>query len=154
MFREMRRKDRLLDSNEIHKILEDNTYGVLATVGEDGYPYGVPISYVFYNNSIYIHSATKGHKLDNISFNNKVSFTVVGKTCLLSDQFSTNFESVIAFGKAVEVLEEEKYNALLEFINKYSPDFLEQGKDYIDKAGKATRAIKIEIEHITGKEKK
>lgn len=154
MFREMKRKDRLLDNEAVQKILQDNSYGVLATISDDGYPYGVPISYVFYNNSIYIHGATKGHKFDNISVNNKVSFTVVGKTCLLPDQFSTNFESVIAFGKAVEVVDEEKYNALLEFINKYSPDFHDQGKDYIDKAGKATRTIKIEIEHISGKEKK
>ncbi|TCO69245.1 pyridoxamine 5'-phosphate oxidase family protein [Marinisporobacter balticus] len=108
MFREMRRKDRLLDNDEIHKILEDNTYGILGTVSEDGYPYGVPISYVFYNKAIYMHGATKGHKWDNISFNNKVTFTVVGKTELLPDQFSTSFESVIAFGRAVEVSNEEK----------------------------------------------
>lgn len=153
MFREMRRKDRQLNNDEAQNILQNNTYGILSTVSQDGYPYGVPISYVFSNNSIYIHSAMKGHKLDNIFYNNKVSFTVVGKTCLLPEQFSTNFESVIVFGKAIEVFDEEKYNALLKFIDKYSPNFIEQGKEYIDKAGKATRAIKIEIDHITGKEK-
>lgn len=153
MFIEMRRKDRALDNNDIAKILSDNAYGILATMGEDGYPYGVPISYVYSDNTLYVHGATQGHKLDNIFFANKVSFTIVGSTCVLPDKFSTNFESVIAFGKAVEVFDEEKLAVLLEFINKYSPNFIEQGKEYIDKASRTTRVIKIGIEHITGKRK-
>lgn len=154
MFREMRRKDRQLNDDEAKNILQNNAYGILSTVSEEGYPYGVPVSYVFSNNSLYIHSATKGHKLDNISSNDKVSFTVVGQTCVLPDQFSTTYESVIIFGRAIEICGDEKNKALLEFINKYSPDFMKQGKEYMDKAGKATRVIKISIKHISGKAKK
>ncbi len=74
MFSEMRRKDRELKNDEAIEILKNNTYGVLSTISENGYPYGAPISYIFFNNSIYFHSAIKGHKLDNISNNNRVSF--------------------------------------------------------------------------------
>ena len=154
MNREMRRKDRELKNDEAIEILKNNTYGVLSTVSENGYPYGVPISYVFFNNSIYFHGAIKGHKLDNISNNNKVSFCVVGHTQILPDEFSTKYESVIVFGKAIEVYDEEKNTVLLEIINKYSADFIEQGKEYIQKASKATKVIKINIEHISGKAKR
>lgn len=153
MFHEMRRKDRALEQSEIIRILNDNAYGILSTVGEDGYPYGVPISFVYLNDVLYVHGARKGHKFENIAFSDKVSFVVVGDTRILPDKFSTNFESVIAFGRAVEVFDEEKLTALSEFINKYSSDFLEQGDTYIEQAAKATRVFKIDIEHMTGKRK-
>ena len=151
MFREMRRKDRLLRNDEVIEILNNNAYGVLSTIGNNGYPYGVPISYVFLNDSIYVHSALKGHKLDNISNNRKVSFTVVGNTQILPGDFSTKYESVIIFGDAFEVFEDEKEEAVIELINKYSIDFIQEGKDYIEKARKATRVMKVNIEHVTGK---
>ena len=151
MFKEMRRKDRELKNDEIIEILKSNSYGILSTISEDGYPYGVPISYIFVNDAIYFHCAVKGQKLDNISKDDKVSFCVVGETCLLPADFSTKYESVVVFGKAIEVFEDEKNMALLEILNKYSPDFIEQGKEYISRAGKATKVIKICIEHISGK---
>lgn len=88
MIREMRRKDRELKNDEIIEILKNNTYGILSTVSENGDPYGVPISYVFFNDSIYFHCAIQGHKLDNISNNKSVSFCVVGNTQILPDQFT------------------------------------------------------------------
>lgn len=118
MFKDMRRKDRELKNDEIIEILQNNTYGILSSISENGYPYGVPISYIFLNNSIYFHSATKGHKIDNILDNSKVSFCVVGETCTLPDKFTTNYESVIVFGKAIEVLDDEKNSALLEILKK------------------------------------
>lgn len=154
MFREIRRKDRQLEDKDIVEILKNNNYGVLSTVSEDGYPYGVPLSYIYLNDAIYFHSATKGHKFDNITSNDKVSFCVVGQTQVLPDEFSTKFESVIIFGMAIEIFDDEKNMALLEIVNKYSPDYIEQGKEYISKASKATRVAKITVEHITGKAKR
>ncbi len=66
MFKEMRKKDREVLGEDIEKILTNGEYGVLATVGENGYPYTVPLSYVYQDNSIYFHCAKEGHKLDNI----------------------------------------------------------------------------------------
>jgi nitroimidazol reductase NimA-like FMN-containing flavoprotein (pyridoxamine 5'-phosphate oxidase superfamily) len=151
MFREMRKKERELNNEEAIEILKNNTYGILSTIGENGYPYGVPLSYIYFNNAIFFHGATNGHKLDNILNNNKVSFCVVGETHILPDKFSTEYESTIVFGKAFEVFDDEKNAALLEIINKYSSDYIEQGKEYIQRASKATKVIKIEIDHISGK---
>jgi hypothetical protein len=151
MFREMRRKDREIKNNEVIQILANSDYGILSTVSQNGYPYGVPVNFVFINNSIYFHCATEGHKLANILNHSQVSFCVVGQTCILPDKFSTKYESVILFGIANEVFEDEKNNALLEILKKYSSGYIEKGKEHIKNSNKAIRVIKISIEHCTGK---
>jgi uncharacterized protein len=99
----IRRKDREITTREAIEILNSAEYGVLSTVGKDGQPYGVPLSYVYRNSSIYFHCALIGQKLDNITDNPKVSFCVVGKTKVLPDKFATEYESAVAFGFASEV---------------------------------------------------
>lgn len=151
MFKEMRRKQNKLEEVKTIELLKECEYGILSTVGENGYSYGVPLNYVYINNSIYFHCALEGHKLDNIKNNNKVSFCVVGDTCVLPEKFDTKFKSAIIFGIANEVFDEEKNTAFLELINKYSPDYIEEGKKYIEHSSRAAKVIKISIEHISGK---
>lgn len=154
MFREMRRKDKQLTMEESIEILRNNEIGVLSTICENGYPYGVPLNYVYYNNSIYFHCAKIGQKLDNIKSCDKVSFCVYCDVELLPDKFDTNYKSVILFGKAIEINELEKEEALLKLIKKYSSKFIEEGKNYIEKAKGTALVYKINIEHITGKAQK
>jgi len=151
MFRNMRRSDKAITDNEAFELLTKSEYGILSTVGENGYAYGVPLSYSFVDGNIYFHAATEGLKIDNLLFNNKVCFTIVGNTKLLPEQFSTNYESVIAFGKASIIEGEEKIQGLKFLIEKYSPEFIESGLEYINRAQNATKVIKIEVEKITGK---
>ena len=150
----MRRKDRKLELSEVSEILTKGEYGILSTIGENGYPYGVPVNYAYFDNTIGFHCATEGHKLENLKHESKVSFTVVGDTCPLPESFSTNYESVIVFGKAKEASEDEKDDILLEIIKKYSPTFLDNGKEYINKSSIHSRVFKINIEHVTGKGRK
>ena len=151
MQREMRRSDRQLAIEEAKEILTKAEYGSLATIGEDGYPYVVPVSYAFEDSSIYIHGATEWHKLDNINFSSKVSFCVVGDTNVLPSKFSTEYESVIVFGRASIIEQEEKLHALECLIKKYSPDFMDSGMKYIANDKHKTTVVKIDIEKITGK---
>lgn len=151
MFKEMRRKDREIFNEEIDGILEKGEYGILSTICENGYPYAVPLSYVYYKNAIYFHCAKEGQKLENINKNPKVSFCVVADTEVLPDKFSTKYKSVVAFGEAGEVNGELKETILFEIIKKYSAGFLEEGKKYIGKAKDHTKIIKIDIHHFTGK---
>ncbi|URZ18577.1 pyridoxamine 5'-phosphate oxidase family protein [Clostridium felsineum] len=153
MFREMRRKDRELRNDDIIEILKNNEYGILSTISENGYPYGVPLSYIYMNDSIYFHSALDGHKLDNIKISDKVSFCVVGETSVVPDEFTTNYESVIILGKAKEIFDDEKTSVLLEILKKYSKEYIEKGKIYIEKAGQRTKVFKIDINHISGKKR-
>lgn len=149
--RTMRRIERKMEDGAAFELLKNSEYGILSTCGEENQPYGVPVSYVVLDNSIYIHCAMVGSKIDNINANSKVSFTVVGKTKVLQDKFSTEYESVIVMGTASILSEQERTEPLLEFINKYSPEYLKEGSEYVEKAKNKTNIIKIEIESITGK---
>ena len=72
-FREMRRKRQQLSNDESVAILEKATAGTLALLGDDDYPYTVPISYVYYDGKLYFHSALAGHKVDAIRKCDKAS---------------------------------------------------------------------------------
>jgi hypothetical protein len=154
MERKIRRADRALPENEAQQILQTGEYGVLSTVSADGQPYGVPVSYAYTGKAIYFHCALEGHKLDNLSSNNRVSFCVVGKTQVLPDKFATNYESVVVFGTAREVVDDEKHAGLVEILKKYSPDFMAKGERYINGDGPKAKVYKITIESLTGKARK
>lgn len=147
----MRRVDRRLKNEDACRILRQGEFGILSTVDSDGQPYGVPLSFVYLDEVIYFHCAVAGHKLENLAASSRVSFCVVGRTQVLPDKFTTNYESAIAFGQAAEVQGEEKDLALLALLEKYSPDFIESGTTYIAKEAVRTKVVKITIDHLTGK---
>lgn len=151
MYKSIRRADRKTDHEEAVKLLNESEYGVLSTVDKSGQPYGIPLNFVYSDNRIYFHCATEGHKLSNLLECERVSFCVVGSTEVLQNKFSTNYESAIAFGIAREVFGDEKNQALLLLVKKYSPKFIAEGTEYIAKSSDATRVIRIDIDHLTGK---
>jgi len=154
MERNIRRTDRAISEREAKRILEEGEFGVLSTVSPDGQPYGVPINYGYRGDVLYFHCAREGHKLENLTANNRVSFCVVGRTEVLPEKFATNYESVIVFGKAFELTDHEKHIGLLEIVKRYSPGFMAEGLKYIENAAHKTRVYKIGIESITGKSRK
>lgn len=153
MFREMRRSKQALSTKEIIDVLNHQTSGVLAVSGDDDYPYTVPLSYVYHDAKIFFHCAKAGHKLDSIARNPKVSFCVINQDDIVSEEYTTYFRSVIVFGKA-RILdnENEKRKALEILAAKYSPDY-EQGRlQEIDKLFKQVCLVELTIDHLTGKE--
>lgn len=152
MFREMRRKRQLLPHEESIAILEKMTNGTLALHGNEGYPYAVPISYVYADGKIYFHCAMKGHKVDAIMRNEKVSFCVVEQDNIKPAEFTTYFRSVIVFGRAGILTDETEKRAALNLLaDKYSHG--EAGlSDEITKSFNHLLMVKIDIEHMTGKE--
>lgn len=82
----MRRKRQLLTRDECVEILEKKTFGTLALSGGDGYPYALPISYVYSDDKVYFHSALKGHKIDALMQNDKVSFCVVEQDFIVPEE--------------------------------------------------------------------
>ncbi len=151
VFRKMRRDDKKLDIEESIDILNKSEFGVLSTISSYGYPYGVPLNYAVREGHIYFHTAVEGYKLENIKNNDKVSFCVVSNIELLSSKFDTNYKSVIVFGKAKEVLGQEKIDGLKAIVNKYSKDYPKEGEKYIKVASEKVKVIRIDIEHVTGK---
>lgn len=148
----MRRKEREMEKSEALELLTQGSYGILATVDSSGQPYGIPLHYVVANDCIYFHSALEGHKLQNVGQNHKACFTVVGRTNILPEAFSTDYESVVIFGNASCVEQDEEIMLALEaFIRRYSADFIEKGDGYIQKAKNKVCVFKMTIEHCTGK---
>lgn len=154
MFKKMRRKNQEIGQEEIDEILSKGEYGFFSTVSDNGYPYTIPVSFVYSDNCIYFHCAPVGHKLENIKKNSKVSFCVVTDTELLPEKFDTKYKSVVVFGEACEITGDIKEAVLLKLVNKYSLDFLEEGKEYINNAKDRTSVIRIKIDHMTGKARK
>ena len=147
----MRRKDRELGAEESLEILKKCNYGVLSTTNSDGYPYGVPLSYVFFDGAIYFHCAQEGQKLEDIRRDDKVSFCAVSEAVPLPEKFSIKYESVIVFGRATEVFGEDKNRLLMEILKKYSPGYLEAGQKYVNSDGMKTSVVKITVEQVAGK---
>ena len=152
MFREMRRGKQLLSMKDTAAIMDRCTNGVLACLGDEDYPYAVPLSYVYFNDKIYFHSAKAGHKIDAITKNPKVSFSVIDEDTIVSEKYTTYFRSVLAFGKARIVEGDEWLEAFKALVEKYSGDQPEEAK-YKEIAGcRQTYMIAIDVEHISGKE--
>lgn len=153
MFREMRRKNQMLTTQDSIAILNRNTSGVLAISGDEGYPYSVPLSHVYQDGKLYFHCAKKGHKIDAIVNSNKASFCVIDADDVIPAEYTTYFRSVIAFGKIrVAKNDAEKREALLRLVDKYSPAHRDGGKYEIEKLLAGVQVLVFEIEHMTGKE--
>jgi len=157
MFQEMRRQDRQLTRPEAEAILANGLYGVLAINAGDDYAYGVPFSYVYQANRIYLHCALEGKKLILLRRNNKVSFAVVSGAEPLPHKYSMKYRSAMAFGKAVEVKDnQEKLAALIALVEKYyaDQDHIEKGKINAAESLDKTLVLRIDIDHISGKVRK
>ena len=155
MFREMRRGKQALGAAAARKILEEGSFGVLACIGDGGWPYAVPLSYAVEGEHIYIHCATEGHKLDAIRCEARVSFCVVGKDDPAAGEYTTHYRSAVAFGRA-RIVEDraEKVEALMCICRKYEPGHDDVSLRKVEEAIDHTGILDIQIEHLSGKQAK
>ena len=148
----MRRKKQLLSEAETIEILQSCTSGVLAVIGDDDYPYAVPLSYAYKDKKLFFHFAKAGHKIDSLIKNNKVSFCVIKTDNVIQKTFTTHFRSAIVFGRARILTENgEKKYALECLVEKYSPDYITEGQSEIERDWNRVCVAEVEIEHMTGK---
>ncbi len=151
MFREMRRRQGQASREDAIAILESGKTGTLAVVGDEGYPYSIPVNYVYNDGKIYFHSAASGHKIDAIKGEPRVSFSVVTKDEVLPADFDTDFACAVAFGKARVVEEKEIREIMMKIAGKYSKGHEEGAKKYIESAMGDFCVVEISVEHFTGK---
>ncbi len=151
----VRRQDRLLPEPEALKLLKEGEYGVLSLITGENRPYGIPISYAWYGeNSIFLHSAPEGKKIISLQNYSEVSFCITSKADVITEKFSTFYESIILECKAFTSLsDDEKRRGLLFLVQKYSPDHIEKGTRYADSALKGTEVIRPDIMNWSGKRK-
>ncbi len=138
---------------ECEEILEKGTSGVLALSGENGYPYAVPLSYVYADRKIFFHSALTGHKIDAMRNSPKASFCVIGCDEILPEKYTTKYKSVIVFGRIRIISErDEKISAAEKLGEKYNPNDPKGLEEEIK--GGIDRMLILELvpDLITGKE--
>ena len=165
-FRAMRRHRQQLSDEESIAILKKATSGTLALLGDGGYPYAVPISYVYDDGKLYFHSAMSGHKVDAIRSCDKASFCVIDHDCVRPAEYTTYFRSVIAFGR-IRIVEDEGGTSDVDNIvggnpeklaiarilgNRYNPNQEEALQKELEHGLARMLAIRLDIEHLTGKE--
>ena len=146
MFNNLRRQDRSLSENDARDILKRGKFGVLSVIGENGYPYGVPIHYVMIDNSLYFHCSTSNsHKVSAIRKNNKICFTVI------ETEDGIKSQSAIFFGTANEV-KEKRQMVLEKLVEKFVPEKAwKNAKQGIPFALDNILAFELNVDHLSGK---
>ena len=153
MFRDMRRIKQQLSDQETVEIFEKGTSGTLALLGDDDYPYSLPISYVYADGKFYFHCAKAGHKIDAIMKSSKASFSVIAQDLIGPEKFTTYFKSAIAFGK-IRILEteEEILSAIRVLSAKYNSDDKAGMEREINSNYASLCMLELTVEHMTGKQ--
>ena len=151
-FREVRRRDRAVDEQDAREILARAGYGVLATVGTDGWPYAVPVNHVLDGGVIYLHSARHGHKLDNIAREERVCYCAVASAEVLPLELAMLYESAIVFGRATVVDDPAERRRAMELLAlRFCDAITPEAEREIAKDGPRAAIVRIDIERITGK---
>ena len=154
MFRELRRKRQALSRADCEAVLNRGTSGVLALAGDDGYPYAVPLSYLYEDGKLLFHCAKAGHKLDAVARCDKASFCVIDQDRVVPEEYTTYFRSVIAFGRIRVIGDDgERRSAVERLALKYHPgDTRENRSRYIDKEWAPLCMLEMTVEHLSGKQ--
>ena len=154
MFRELRRKRQALSRADCEAVLSRGTSGVLALAGDDGYPYAVPLSYLYEDGKLLFHCAREGHKLDAVARCDKASFCVIDQDRVVPEEYTTYFRSVIAFGRIRVIGDDGERRAAVERLAlKYHPgDTWENRNRYIDKEWAPLCMLEMTVEHLSGKQ--
>lgn len=152
----VRRKDREVNEDLAYELLKNAEYAVLATINsEDKNPYCIPFSPVVVDDYVYFHCGPEGQKVDNLRDNPNVCITCIGKTNLVPENFTTEYESAVVYGVAEDVIEDdEKIFVLRKICEKFAASNMDNFQKAINASLKRTKIYKIKINHITGKAKK
>ncbi len=153
MFREMRRFKQQISREESIRILKEQPRGVLSVLGDDGYPYGLPLDHWYSEdeNKLYFHCAKEGHKLDAIRACDKVGYCVMDEGYCKEGEWALNINSVIVFGRMNIVEDEEKKRIICTNICRKFTDDEEYLQKEMDNAFPRVCCLELAIEHMTGK---
>lgn len=151
MLRKLTRTKQQLSREECIEILKTEVRGVLAVLGDEDYPYALPMNFYYDEaaDKIYFHSGKTGHKMDSLAKHNKVSFCVYDKGYHKDGHWSLNIRSVIIFGK-IRPVKNWSADMMREFCKRYTTD-MEYIEKEIEQSSKNTAVLELEIEHMTGK---
>ena len=147
----MRRFKQELDYEESVDILKKEPRGILAVLGDDNYPYTVPMNHLYHNGKLYFHGATEGHKHDAYLNHPKASYCILDKGFKREGEWWYTFKSVIVFGK-IRILEDrqEKQDLLNIIGDSFFPSH-EEKIQVMDRLFERVEVFELTPDHITGK---
>lgn len=154
MFREVREKTNEISREVSVKLLHEARRSIFSLSGDNNYPQGVPLNYLFdeENKKIYFYSSGAGHKVAAIEESDKVCFTVIGDEVIKKEPWTPHVKSVLVFGRCQLIQDQDRSMALLKrFAMKYYPNESMVDEE-ITLTGKGARIFEITIEHLSGKE--
>ncbi len=153
----IRRQDRVMNEDEARELLRTGEYGFLAMQAEEGGGYGLPLTYAWdaERKAVYIHCAPEGRKLRCLAAEPRVTFCIVGRTHILPEQFTTEYQSLLLFGTATTELDDaERMHALELILHKHCAPILETGRKFATASFHRTHIIRIDISAWSAKTKK
>ena len=153
MFRDMLRKKQQLPEEKCIEILKNELRGVLSVIGDDDYPYGMPINHFYCeeDGKIYFHSGRKGHKIDAMKSHDKASFCVYDQGFRREGEWALNIRSVIVFGRIEFIEDREKIYEIARHLSHKFTDDEEYIEREIVRSGPGTLMFALVPEHMTGK---
>jgi len=153
MFRKMRRFNQQISDSECIEILKNTKRGVLSLIGDDGYPYGLPIDhwYCEEDGKIYFHGAKEGHKIDAIKTCDKASYCVYDEGYRKEGDWALNIKSVITFGRISLVEDDEKAREICTALTRKFTDDEEYLEKELKNAFPRVQCLELAPEHMTGK---
>lgn len=151
--RNLRRQDRAMHEKDARLLLREATYAVLCMENINGGGYGIPINYAWNEeDSIYFHCSGMGHKLRCLQNNPRVSLVVMKAPSVLCEKFSMSYASVIVQGNVSIVNDsEEKRKALSLLLQRITPQNIERGEQYINRAIDTTTVLRLKMAEFCGK---
>lgn len=153
MFRDLTKKNKELSRDICLDILTTEKRGVLSVLGDNSYPYGMPMNH-FYNpddGCIYFHSGIGGHRQDALINCDKVSFCVYDQGYTKPGEWAMNVKSVIVFGR-MEILND--MDIIADIARKLSYKFTRDDAYItreIESFAHETLLLRLTPEHICGK---
>lgn len=153
MERKMHKIKRQMTDEAAKAAFVQGHHGTLSVNGDDGYPYAVPVNYVYVDGKIYVHSAKVGYKIDCIQRDSKVCFSAILDAQVVPKMVTARFTSVVAFGRASIIEDEdERYMALKTFVDRLcGPTAIPEGMAFLEKTIARTAIIRIDVEELKGK---
>ena len=153
MFREMLRKKQQLTQETCIEILKKEPRGVLSVLGDDGYPYGMPMNHYYCeeDGNIYFHSGKNGHRVDALKHCDKASFCVYDGGFRREGEWALNVSSVIVFGRIELIEDQEKIYKIARLLSYKFTNDEEYIEHEIQKSGPGTMMFALVPEHMTGK---
>ena len=150
-FRPMRRFKQALPEQECREILARAYRGTLSVIGDGGYPYALPINYVYADGHIWFHCALEGHKMDAVRACDKACFTVIDEPVKEENDWWYHVRSVICFGRVHVVTDDaERLVRPRQLGMKNFPEGYDIDSDMM-KNGPRAAVLDFDIEHMSGK---